>query len=108
MLVRVSDYAAYARQGRGFVGSSLGVTTRQNDLTPWILAFDSPNCRPGILICRRRNRASIQNDDLGLLRPGRLLAPQLPELPFYSSAVGLCRPTAKIYYVKTRHSHIVT
>jgi hypothetical protein len=29
-------------------------------------------------------------------------------LPLYSGTIGLCRSTAKILYVKTCHSHIVT
>jgi hypothetical protein len=106
--MRVPDYPTYARQSRDFLRSSLGVTSSHNDLAPWILAFDPPNCRPGILICCRSNRASIQNDDLCLLRPRRLLATQLSKLALYSGAIGLRRSTAKIYYVKSRHSHIVT
>jgi hypothetical protein len=69
--------------------------------------MDTTDRDASVLVCRRRYRARIEDDDLGVprLRDSRPAA--LFELPFDRRPIGLRRTAAKILYVKTGHGTIV-
>ena len=69
--------------------------------------MDASYGRASVLVCRRRYRACIEDDDLGVPRLGGARPPALFELPFDRRPIGLRRTAAKILYVKTRHGNIL-
>ena len=108
MLMRVPNYLCHARQSRNFLRRSLRITARDHDLALGIFALNSSNGRARVLIGGSGHGTGIQNDDVGFLQSRCCFQPTFAELALYSSAVSLRRSTAKILYVKARHSHIVT
>lgn len=97
----------HARQGRDFLGGSLGIAAGQNDFALRVPPPDSPDGSPGVLFGGGRDRTRIQNDKLGLLGSFSSGQPPIPKLLLNSSAVGLSGPTAEIFYVKAGHAPIL-
>ena len=65
MFVGITNNPAYTGNLRELLGSTLGVTSSDNDLAPRIVAVDATNRVAHILVSGRRNRAGIQDHDLG-------------------------------------------
>lgn len=108
MLMGISDYSCNAGQSGNFLRRSLRVTPGHHDPAVGIRALNSANSRARVLVGCGGDGAGIQNDDIRLLQSSCCFQSTFAELALYSSAVGLRRSTAKILYVKARHSHIVT
>lgn len=66
MLVRVADNNAYAGQSGDFFRGALGIASGDHDACIGILPVHPANCGAGILICRSRHGAGVQNDDRGV------------------------------------------
>ena len=107
VLMRIANYECDPGQSRNFLRRSLRVATRDHDLALGILALNSADGSTGILIGGGGYRTGIQNDYLGFLQSSCYFQSTLKKLALYGSAIRLRRPTAKILYVKTRHSHIL-
>jgi CheY-like chemotaxis protein len=107
MLVRITDNVGYSRQRRQFFGSALRIATGDDDSSQGVLAVNSANGSAGILVCRGRDRASIQNNDFRVRGRRRAFQSAFFELPLNASAIGLGRAATKILYVKTCHGTIV-
>ena len=108
MLMGISDYSCDPGQSSNFLRRPLCVTPGHYNLAGGIRALNSANSRARVLVGCGGDGAGIQNDDIGLLQSSCCFQPALEELALYSSPVSLRRSTAKILYVKARHSNIVT
>jgi hypothetical protein len=106
--MRISDYSRHTRQGGNFLRRALRVTAGHHDLAIGILALNSPNGGARVLVGGRGYGTCIEYDNVGGIQSGCCFQATFAELALYSGAVGLRRSTAKILYVKARHSHIVT
>lgn len=108
MLMGISDYSRNPGQGRNFPGRALRITAGYYDLAIGVLTLNPPNGSARVLISGGRDGTGIQNDNIGFVHRRCWFEPTIYELPLYSGAIRLRRSTAKILYVKARHSHIVT
>ena len=108
MLMGISDYSCDAGQSCNFLRRSLCVTPGHYDLAGGIGALNSANSGARVLVGGGGYGTGIQHDNVGFVQSGCCFQSALEELALYSGAIGLCRSTAKILYVKTCHSHIVT
>ena len=108
MFMGISNYSRDPRQSGNFFRRPLGIATGDDDLTMGILTANAANRGARILVSGSGHGAGVQNDNIRCCQSSRCFQPTLDKLPLYSSAIRLCRSTAKILYVKARHSHIVT
>jgi hypothetical protein len=107
MLMRIPDHLGDSGQRSNLFGRALGVAPGDNDVAAGILAVDAADAGASVPVGGGSYGTGIQNDDLGMLGSGGPLQAAIGKLALYSGAVGLRRSTAKILYVKARHSNIV-
>ena len=103
----IADYLTYSGKRGNFFRRALRVTPGDNDSRFWIRSMDSSNRRACVLICSRRHRTRIQYHHVRSVFRGGALQSLIQELAFQGGAVGLCRSTAKIFYVEAAHTSIL-
>ena len=104
MLMRVANHQLHAREGSDFVWSALSVASGDYDAGVGILPADSTDCGAGVLICRGRHGASVQDDNGGVSGARSANQSLLFELAFESGAVGLGGATAEVFYKESSHT----
>jgi len=108
MLVGISNYLRDPGQSGDLFRCPLRITTRHHDLAVGIVSLNTPNRGARVLVSCCGHSAGIQNDNVSFVQSCCWLQSAINELLLYSGAIRLRRSTAKILYVKTWHSHIVT
>src|SRR5271156_3014261 len=106
MLMGVADHSGYAGQRRNFLGSALGVASRDNNLRQRILALHAPDGGARVLIGGTGYGAGIQYDEVGLCCRGWVQPPRC-ELAFEDGAVGLSGAASEVFHVVGGHGTIV-
>jgi hypothetical protein len=100
MLVRITHHPGDARQGSYFAGSTLGVATRDQDLSVGVFPMGAADGGTRVLIGRSRHRTSIEYDYVRLSGGFDLLQAATLKRAHDSSAVGLCGPATKALHEK--------
>ena len=103
----IADYLRNAGQGCKFLGRALCVTAGDYDPRFGIFAVYAPDRGTSVVVSRSRNRAGVEDHDLGAGRIGGAVEPKLLELAFDCGAIRLGGAAPKILYVKTGHGLIV-
>jgi len=106
VFVGVANDATDAGQGGDFRGSTLSVTSGDDDFSQRILALHAADGGAGILIGGMRNRAGVQDYEVGVGRGGAGQAAGF-ELAFERGAVGLGGAASEIFDVVSAHGIMV-
>jgi hypothetical protein len=108
MLIGVSNHSGDPRQSCYLFRRALRVAPGDYDFAFGIFASNTANGGARVLVSGGGNGTRVQNDNVGFAQSSCRLQPTFKKLALYSGTIGLRRSTAKILYVKTCHSHIVT
>jgi len=101
--VGIADNERDAREGRKLFRGALSVTAGDKDFGGRILRVNFANGIAGLCIGGGSDGASVDDDELGVLRRSRRGAAAIKELAFDGGAVGLGGATAELFDVEGRH-----
>ncbi len=106
--MRVAEDESDAGYGGQFFRGPLGVTACHQYLGRRVLAVNAANGGAYVLVGRSRDRARVQDDDLGVLRRPGGMPTALRELALDGGAVGLgCAATEVLNEIR-RHGVIIS
>ena len=107
MLVRITYDQIDARHRGNLLGGALRVTSSDDDLCSRILAVSAAYRRARILVSRRRNGASVEDNDFGSFSGIRASQATVAELALERGSISLGRTASEVLHIEGRHSVII-
>jgi hypothetical protein len=104
--MRIADYGGYAGERRDFLGSALGVASGDDNFRERVLTLYAADGGARVLIGGVRDRARIQNHEVGL-RGGYTGQAAAFELTFERDAVGLGGAASEVFDVEGGHGTVL-